>query len=313
MAEPPEGQTSHREGQPHRSRRGDRHERGGRREPPKQGRARRGRDDHRGRHRDHARHDRGEPDHFAEPPADELLSDEMVSADLVDDLVSAEEDAAWGGEDAAEAKTGQADEEQRRGRRRRRRRGGGRGQHEAHLPRSTPREFDEEDLTSESQHIEEIVDAIEASPIAEPDDREPLEEAVAAQDMHERDDEQRRGKRRRRRRGRRREADSAGEAQVRDAGADHDRLDGSEGVSRALTHEAEPDFHASSEEDHADGHDEDDAHEDGHDRASHRAIPSWDEAIGVIVSANMEARAKNPHSSGPRGRGRGQHGRPRRS
>ncbi len=41
------------------------------------------------------------------------------------------------------------------------------------------------------------------------------------------------------------------------------------------------------------------------DKNSHRAIPPWEEAIGYIVSVNMEARAKNPKSGAPRGRGRG--------
>jgi hypothetical protein len=315
VGEPTERQTSHHEGEPHhRSRRGDRHERGARREPPRQGRERRGRNERRGRRRGQARHERSEPDRLAEPPAEELLSDEMVSADFVDDLVSAEEEDAWSGKPAAEVRPSRADEEHRHGRRRRRRRGGQRGPDEVKKEaRATPHEFDEEDLTAESEHIEEIVDAIEASPIAEPDDREPLEEAVAAQDMHERDDDKRHGKRRRRRRGRRRGPEAAGEATERDAGGEHDDLEQTNRLAGPHAGDAEPDFSATDEDEHSDGHDEDDVHEDGRDRPSHRAIPSWDEAIGVIVSANMEARAKNPLSSGPRGRGRGQHGRGRRS
>jgi hypothetical protein len=39
-------------------------------------------------------------------------------------------------------------------------------------------------------------------------------------------------------------------------------------------------------------------------RPSHRAIPTWEEAIGLIVSANLESRAKNPGGSS-RGWGRG--------
>jgi hypothetical protein len=41
------------------------------------------------------------------------------------------------------------------------------------------------------------------------------------------------------------------------------------------------------------------------DKNSHRAIPAWEEAIGFIVSVNMDNRAKNPKSGPPRGRGRG--------
>jgi hypothetical protein len=36
----------------------------------------------------------------------------------------------------------------------------------------------------------------------------------------------------------------------------------------------------------------------------HRKIPTWDEAVSVVISANMDSRAKNPGSAS-RGRGRG--------
>ena len=36
----------------------------------------------------------------------------------------------------------------------------------------------------------------------------------------------------------------------------------------------------------------------------HRNIPTWDEAVGMVIATNMEARAKNPNG-GSRGRGRG--------
>lgn len=55
------------------------------------------------------------------------------------------------------------------------------------------------------------------------------------------------------------------------------------------------------------GHDDEDDSDDDHDfKAQHRGIPSWDEAIGLIVAANMEARARNP--SGPSGGQRGRRG-----
>jgi hypothetical protein len=58
-------------------------------------------------------------------------------------------------------------------------------------------------------------------------------------------------------------------------------------------------------------------HEHDHEgeyKPNHRGIPSWEEAIGMIVATNMEARSKNPHA-GPssRGRGRGRGGRRRSS
>jgi hypothetical protein len=40
-----------------------------------------------------------------------------------------------------------------------------------------------------------------------------------------------------------------------------------------------------------------------------RNIPTWDEAVGVMVSANLESRAKRPDNGESRGRGgRGGHG-----
>ena len=44
-------------------------------------------------------------------------------------------------------------------------------------------------------------------------------------------------------------------------------------------------------------------------KAAHRAIPCWEEAIGVIVAANMEARAKKKTDAGSSSRSRGGRGR----
>jgi len=41
------------------------------------------------------------------------------------------------------------------------------------------------------------------------------------------------------------------------------------------------------------------------DERDHRNIPSWEEAVGVIVDKNIEAHSKNPGPSRSRGRGRG--------
>ena len=40
-------------------------------------------------------------------------------------------------------------------------------------------------------------------------------------------------------------------------------------------------------------------------KPSHRAIPTWEEAIGMIISTNLESRAKSPDRSFSRGRGKG--------
>lgn len=50
--------------------------------------------------------------------------------------------------------------------------------------------------------------------------------------------------------------------------------------------------------------------EEGDVHAPHRKIPTWEETVGILISSNMESRAKNPHSGGHhRGRGRGGRGR----
>jgi hypothetical protein len=52
----------------------------------------------------------------------------------------------------------------------------------------------------------------------------------------------------------------------------------------------------------------------GRGRPVHQNLPTWQEAVGMIVDANLESRAKSPSKpSSPRGRGRGRGGRGRRS
>jgi ribonuclease E len=58
---------------------------------------------------------------------------------------------------------------------------------------------------------------------------------------------------------------------------------------------------------------DDEEDDDAVDHGEHRSIPTWQDAIGLVVGANMEARAKNPggnrNSRGRGGRGRGGRGR----
>jgi hypothetical protein len=64
--------------------------------------------------------------------------------------------------------------------------------------------------------------------------------------------------------------------------------------------------------DHADDDDDGELSDDatpGRVRAGHRSIPSWDEAIGMIVETNMQSRSQRRPSNGPGGQG--QRGRPR--
>jgi hypothetical protein len=65
------------------------------------------------------------------------------------------------------------------------------------------------------------------------------------------------------------------------------------------------------DDDEHDDHDDEDHGEI--DVTEHRGIPTWHEAMAIVVGANMDARAKNPQGSrGGRGRGgRGRGGRGR--
>jgi hypothetical protein len=60
-------------------------------------------------------------------------------------------------------------------------------------------------------------------------------------------------------------------------------------------------------------HDDDDDHDGdedfGHMKHDHHGIPSWEEALSVIIESNMEARARNPQAGGPPGRRGGRGGR----
>ena len=39
-------------------------------------------------------------------------------------------------------------------------------------------------------------------------------------------------------------------------------------------------------------------------KSSHRGIPTWEEAVGLIVTANLESRSRKPNGGSSRGRGR---------
>lgn len=99
-----------------------------------------------------------------------------------------------------------------------------------------------------------------------------------------------RPRRRRRRRGRRSSSeekkDVAGEEQQISPVEIHDGVDGELDVD-------EEEFDSTQET------------IDSHGKVTHRKIPSWEEAVGMIVTANMESRSKSGRTGGFRGRGRG--------
>jgi len=110
--------------------------------------------------------------------------------------------------------------------------------------------------------------------------------------------EQGTSERRGRRRRRRRRPDS------RSAGPAAPRRPPSDAPPNAMPDDADD---ADVEPQPADHDDEDDAKAD---KLSHRAVPTWEEAIGLMISKNLDARAKNPNA-GNSARGRGGHRRGR--
>jgi ribonuclease E len=133
--------------------------------------------------------------------------------------------------------------------------------------------------------------ALESSDVEPKGEAAPPEAEPEADAEDEPQDDERRGRRRRRRRGRRKgRGDDA-----RVTSADHDENgDG----------EAE-DLGGGDDDSSADVGTDD--HEDGNSRnkSLHKDVTPWVEAVGIIVNANLETRARNP-GGGNRGRWKGE-------
>jgi hypothetical protein len=128
---------------------------------------------------------------------------------------------------------------------------------------------DETELAAESE-TEEDEDAAEGA-------------VVSTEEETESEEEEPRRRRRRRRRRRSGKKDSDGTAADEDAD--------SEAAGEA-------------EEDDSDAHAEDKEEEPSTLGVKHRKIPTWQEAVDVVIAANLESRSRNP-SGGSRGRRRG--------
>jgi hypothetical protein len=228
-------------------------------------------------------------------------SDEYVEAELVD--VEVVEEHGDGGARDEERPEGDDRGEGERPRRRRRRRGGRRSRRSREERGARPDTEPEEVAEGSDLESETVSDVVEAS-------LEAAAESEAGTELEEEGGEsaeprERKGRRRRRRRGRRK-PDGAPRTEDTVAG---------EPAGEGAAPQEDDDDEVEEDEGLLDTADvplgmEDDEHDDHLDKNSHRAIPSWDEAIGMIVAVNMEARAKSPRSSGPpRGRGRGRGGR----
>ena len=292
------------------NRRGGRDDRGGRGGRGRGGGGReRGHGDQppRGRSGDAVRSDRERPSDIApsggSPFADE--PDVEFIEDIDTDLESRGEPSE--GSRSTEASTGdrmaEGSGDRKSGRRRRRRRGG-------RSRETTASEFDGDRLPADADEspsggdgFDTELDADESAD-AIPD----LDRESAAQGGDEL-----RPRRRRRRRGGRRRGGERGTRESAGGPAPESRED-SDDEPHGEESDVAADFDESAEpgveDEHDADHDQPEGHDDEHDggdmKPSHRGIPSWEETIGVIVSTNMESRAKNPNAGGaPRGRGSG--------
>jgi hypothetical protein len=211
--------------------------------------------------------------------AEEIGSEEPIDAELVEE------------DDRPRDSAVRQEDEERTGRKRRRRRRGGRRS-------NSSRSAAEGDQPGEVRD-----EAAQAAPLiaGASTDEGPGEAAPATED--------RKGRPKRRRRrgsGRNRDKPRARSDEFKD-GLDTDAEPESEDELFAGDDEQAELAAVASESDAGD----DEGAESQADKNSHRAIPAWEEAIGFIVSVNMENRAKNPKSGPPRGRGRGRGNSPR--
>lgn len=178
-----------------------------------------------------------------------------------------------------------ARDEERRGRKRRRRRrpSGGLDQETAEATVESPATRDWGLPATDEEEPEEL-------------DTEAAEPTSAPSASGEREEGARRGKRRRRRRG--------GSSRREPSAGDDARRDDSPPSRRSDREEPEP---ATPEDDFQDDLLDEELPAEAGDRGEksiHRAIPSWFDAVNVVISANLESRAKNPdRRSGNRSRG----------
>jgi hypothetical protein len=164
-----------------------------------------------------------------------------------------------------------------------------------------PAGFEERDAYTE---IDDDLDESTDLPSFEEDDEgtEGLPEASGKLESDEGEEPRRRRRRRRRRKKTAKNGTSEVGAEKAEPGvSSSEDADDSASVDQDF---AEIALDGEHEEDPPEDHDEDDEDDLVSTGVKHRKIPTWDEAVGVVISANLEARAKNP-GNGPRGRGRG--------
>jgi hypothetical protein len=228
---------------------------------------------------------------------DEFFDEEIIDAELV------ETDETEGTPEQAGAE-GQPGDEERTGRKRRRRRRGGR-RSKRDRPLASGEEHQAGGIQPDGDDRDDAGESLTgASDLSDSTSDQEAGEASAVPG-EEREPKGRPKRRRRRGSGRGRDKKREEGTEPKGTAAEESERKPSEQLIDDEEDQEDVDFAAVS------GGDDigDDEAESQVDKNSHRAIPAWEEAIGYIVSVNMEARAKNPKSGPPRGRGRGGRGR----
>ncbi len=288
---------------------------------------------------------RGQPDRPARPASPRLgpasgeaveyvhaehVDAEFVGAEFVDDIdlledldepltATGEGRETPRGEAGQRGETRQRDDEQRGGRRRRRRRRGGRRLREdaqaarSDEPRDETSDFLEVEFAEGDGPTADFLDDV--APAFDEEEAETDEPREVESGEAEPREKRRRGRRRGRGRGRTHDAGREAPAATERTAADDDDLLDELASAGSPRDQRQPrvrdDLGDVDTDSEIDADADDDAQDDAELRPSHRAIPSWQEAVGMIVAANMESRAKNPHSASQRPRGRGGRGRGR--
>jgi ribonuclease E len=190
-------------------------------------------------------------------------------------------------EEATEAPESEEEKPPQRRRRRRRRSGRGRKTENGDSPNDAGGSSSTENVTDEVELIEDA-ELVADDSVQESDSQS--SEADGEPDEPE-GDRKRRKRRRRGRRGSRREPELT---------ADSD--------------DSEPtDDNEEAEVDSTDPKDQSDNSDPDQRKSGHRNIPTWDEAVGMVIAPNLDARTKDSTSTGGKSRGRGGRGRGRKS
>jgi len=229
-----------------------------------------------------------------EPPATEPEAFEPQEAldimdDTADEIVDESSDMSTGKQPGHEEEA----RDERRGRRRRRRRGRVRSREDAPAADSSAVKGPDEELGADESVVSESLE-IEAEITA----KEDTEEDRPGDQLTER-----RGRRRRRGRGREPIRDEqAGEEEGAIVDDDFDFGSAAEDRDDA---DASDEHELDGDEKHDDQHIEDEDDDGGESpRIGFRNIPTWQDAIGMMIAKNMESRSRNPGSArGPNGRG----------